>query len=901
MSNYIRLTFCLLILSKLSLCFAQGGQQKPAQTQTPASQASMQAALQVRTEQIRMAESLKGTPYYWFTKTYFFVTGDEIMRAQRGDFQNADIVMKEVISFHQLYATNLKNWVAGRKDQVDPHWREAFSQMDRAFNYGPARLLDPTEAFRGGAARAIIEGSRAHIQGDLPRAINAVFEEERRRNPNLRIEDLRADYDKMMSTFDKAYEFIKPELPPSERLKLSTAESVKLDKVALKLGMNFDMEKERAQVFGKVTQSVGKQSSVPTQSDTQYNPSSLTPKEREARKQTEKIIAAETLHPPGPGNNPPKPGGILLNKAAEFLGDLRDIMGAVFDARTQQVVLIGKRNLPLPSMDKDLFAVAMRAAYDGKPIAVSIDPTASPEVMKVRYFGQTENTRLGWVMFEADRILKNLTLGRDNVTGQPIRSSVYGYRNILDRESNEPGSSVGYALYRFWFKPKELELQKSADGRSMLFTKATMDCSWEQMQGVPAPGKAVQDFVEHLNRNYGDYSRDYGVLQELTQLAKVVGVAKWLRDQGLFIDLASLGIKERYTPDTTPAITAEITKKSVDGILVRWQQRSMTGGVDFTKPNSYVPDQDQRVAGLKLAVLKSRPADRQQASWDFEMNGERLTAVAIPASDRRFTRVIRYSSIKWVPSGPIITNYSINGIGPYPVITLLGQGFGVRSARSQVTLNSKPIGVLNWSGQKVVVKVPENSEGGRLTIVSGGQQSNALVLRSVPRPKPAMTTVRVVNEINAPLHLTVGTRRLVIRARGSEVIVIPAGRYDFTAVAGTARDSGSKEFESGETTWTFHGRVTPIAPVIQEPLITGPTAELTIDNQSNIAISVTIDGPRKKTVVTVQRGSKTITLPVGIYKISARGGNAVSPPETYTLEEGSNVTVTYKIIVRWVR
>jgi hypothetical protein len=119
----------------------------------------------------------------------------------------------------------------------------------------------------------------------------------------------------------------------------------------------------------------------------------------------------------------PNYGGISLSTTAELMTNIADISGAVFDQKTGQMILYGTKDLSLPQMHLDDLAVAIRSVYGlgGRPEqdpGISMDPDPHKKKkhpqMTVTYYGETKDTRFGQVMFEADRLLKNLMLGRNN-------------------------------------------------------------------------------------------------------------------------------------------------------------------------------------------------------------------------------------------------------------------------------------------------------------------------------------------------------------------------------------------------------------------------------------------------------------------------------------------------------
>ena len=748
-------------------------------------------------------------------------------------------------------------------------------------------------------------------------------------------------------------------------------------------------------------------------------------REETMRKIEESMIAKGSLKPKS-GNF--APGGILFDKEAEMLSDLSDVYGAFYDPQAGRIVFIGERILDAPQMDRNLLAAALRAVYSGAFPGVSIDPSSDPSVMKVRYEGQTENTRFGAIMFEADRILKALSRGEDNLTKETVISSVAGFKSIFDRQKSDLNRTVGSSLYRLWFKPDKLALKKTTDGRSVAFTESTMVCDWEKMQGVD-PGPTVQAFVNHLNNNLQQIADEQPIFQEMLFLEKVVGLALWMREQNLFLDPNLLGIEPFETPTTTPATNITSSVNVGDSI---WTLMS-TGGVDFSITNSYIPDTDKQAAQLKEAALRSRPR-LDMVNWDFELNGNYLTAVSLPITRKNFSSVIVKRIIRWKVTGPIITDFSANQASSGINISLFGQNFGVRRPASRVILDDRPIGVLSWGDQKVVAKIPENSDGGRLVIVAGGLKSNPLDLRVVSRP--AVATVRVVNEIEDRLYLKVadknlsvlpdesqiftlkpGTypfeasaggvsrtgiqefqagsqdwtfdreqlpkpvasisvvnetddilylriakKQLSIQAGSSDVVVLPPGKYYFTASVGGSRESGIKEWEAGEHTWTFSRPVTPMASIqvvnqtgamlyltvggkrlrvpdsesevlilpagrynftasaggtrdsgvkeweagnhtweftrTQLEEVPAATGELSVVNDSNVTLTVVASGTRTFRF-TVPPGERTFSLPAGSYSIRAHARGVASEGQQYFIEPGSRIVVSYRFTVRY--
>ncbi len=327
-------------------------------------------------------------------------------------------------------------------------------------------------------------------------------------------------------------------------------------------------------------------------------------------------------------------GGVSLDRAASVLGDLNDITGATFDPATGQVVLIGRKDTLLPPMDPDDLAVAIRAVYSGADPGVTmvpVDPTMRDITQRVEYFGRTQNTRFGLVMFEADRYLKSLAGGQDTLTLQPLSPNVPGFKSEIDLMLDLGVGKVPW--HRNWFVPGEVVLKRSADGQSMIFDRATIKLESRFIkfdadgnpQDVPGSSPVTDQFTRSVTHHYAELAAGKPELAELVRLAKIVGVVKWLHDTDIPVDLGWLSdyrIKQLETPLKTPGLVA--TKSAADG---SYRITSM-GGVGYDTPNTYDVDSDGRAAALGIAVLAARPAE-MPITWDFEQGGERLTAVAL--------------------------------------------------------------------------------------------------------------------------------------------------------------------------------------------------------------------------------------------------------------------------------
>ncbi len=361
----------------------------------------------------------------------------------------------------------------------------------------------------------------------------------------------------------------------------------------------------------------------------------------------------------------PNVGGVYLNKAAEIIGELSGIEGVTFDPVSSRLILIGDDNEQkfLPSIRIDDLAAAFRTVfgdYDHEP-GVTIDPNPQnpmADQMIVRFFGGMENTHFGHVLFEADRFMKSLSLGKDNISRQPVKANVKDYHNILQLAFSNLGGTYNKNLWsRFWLVPDKVIVQVSDDGKSITFPDTRIKINTETMRwrhGELVPAGGVKDekaeyFAAHFTRYYDEYANEFPIYQELKNLANLVGLAKWLKESGKNVDLTWLKKfdKPLKTPGKTPSLTVRDRQRSGRGI----RKVSIFGGVNLEVNNRYVKD-DGTLSGYAkkaLETIGSLPGAAGAAFLDD--NNRKKRVVALPTSQTRAggAKIIRGHELELIP------------------------------------------------------------------------------------------------------------------------------------------------------------------------------------------------------------------------------------------------------------
>ncbi len=370
--------------------------------------------------------------------------------------------------------------------------------------------------------------------------------------------------------------------------------------------------------------------------------------------------------PPGGGASPalaslapqslfqsPNVGGVYLDKAAEIIGDLTNIEGVTFDPVTSRIILIGKdaSTTTLPPLCIEDLAAAFRTVfgdYDTEP-GVTIDPNPkdprAPQMI-VRFFGGMENTRFGYILFEADRLMKALSLGEDNISHDKIAAHCEGYYNMLELGfSNLAGKYKKDLWSRFWLVPDQVHVQVSEDRKSISFPDTrirvkTETMKWEKGKLVSAGGEKdekAEYFAAHMSRYYDEYAKEFPVYQELKSLANIVGLVKWIKESDIPIDLEWLKMFNMpyETPSTTPSLTVSDERKWQEGSMIKGEIVSIFGGTDLKVENAYLKD-DGKTSSTGSTALKSVAGIPGAGSAKFtDENNEPKKAVALPSSQTR--------------------------------------------------------------------------------------------------------------------------------------------------------------------------------------------------------------------------------------------------------------------------
>ncbi len=321
--------------------------------------------------------------------------------------------------------------------------------------------------------------------------------------------------------------------------------------------------------------------------------------------------------------------------AVEFRNDLGMVTGAYLDRDSGRVILTGDGVNTELSPKESMIATAFQWVFPETPRMpyVSIDPTPEdPEgpFMLIDFDPVSRGTEFGWIMFEADRLMKCLALGSDNIFGLPETSSVPGYRNMFDwAESVKEDKEGGPAVWsRFWFHPLAGTVQWDDTAIKILDCRVGVKTEVMILQGgklISTEGTqdpAAKAFADHFTQNYRAFGEEFPVFLQLEQLSRLMLVSEWLREireDAQPISLAwvrSVGGPGFDMPVLTPSLRAARESTKTVGNVIETSRRELFGGVDLAvKASRATPDRNfsewrdgisQSVSGFKEGEVSVR-------------------------------------------------------------------------------------------------------------------------------------------------------------------------------------------------------------------------------------------------------------------------------------------------------
>jgi RHS repeat-associated protein len=373
-------------------------------------------------------------------------------------------------------------------------------------------------------------------------------------------------------------------------------------------------------------------------------------------------------------------GGVYLGGGGKSLEGVGLLDGITLDANNN-LVLLGKdgNDLKLPALRVDDVVTVFRSVYlHGEGPTVTIDPASkNPEesAMIIRHGKATEDTYAGWVLYEADRLMKGYTLGVDNKTGNDVVSNVPDYKSVLETiyfGSGDPEKIQKEGHWeRFWIVPAEARRFEGPRRELTLMDVPlkvkTQSMKWEKgslvddLKKESSPG--AKAFTAWFTRNYDSISGEQWltpppeagifnpvpVFSELRRIALITAIAEKLRDQGVPLPFWMRDYDVKLVPfeKTTPGLRVTRSNQKVNarifgGVELSPATQDVKTYTTTSNLKSLPPETKESVqksvklAGdleeaLRASSLPSRPLESRK----LEQAGGKAQAVSMPGAGTR--------------------------------------------------------------------------------------------------------------------------------------------------------------------------------------------------------------------------------------------------------------------------
>lgn len=354
-------------------------------------------------------------------------------------------------------------------------------------------------------------------------------------------------------------------------------------------------------------------------------------------------------------------GGIELAASGNFIGDLGAIEGVAYDPEKECIVLVGTKDLAVPSINTQDLAVAYLCVSGPIPQdpQFSLDP-ADPrnpegEWLKAVYIPENivAGTAFGKAMFEADWLLKQYSFGVSiDPDGklQQRECSVSGFKSTADlslEEEAEEYESERWA--RFWIVSDSMELRESDN--AIYFDVAKMRVKARKQVPDPSSPTGLRDvdteddpvatkFANLFTELYDEIARESPEFERIRELAKAVALAKWLKTKGVPLDLDWMVEQVNSRIETVGRITAlsvewerQQQKPYSDGELIGIQtlihQLRLFGGIDLSVRPKWGSDDGKAHTLEEKVTFGLRQADGKPL-FAVERDAKELQARVLP-------------------------------------------------------------------------------------------------------------------------------------------------------------------------------------------------------------------------------------------------------------------------------
>ena len=278
---------------------------------------------------------------------------------------------------------------------------------------------------------------------------------------------------------------------------------------------------------------------------------------------------------------------------------------------------------------------------------------------------QAKDTMLGWVMYEADRVMKNLAIGECTYHDEngPIayynsynNSLPNGFKSLLQMFGAQ--NALTENATRFWFTPNEMTLQRYIDPdtgeASIIFSEASVLLQTESMMTSGTSDPVSQKFADFFNAHFDEFADIefpvsdptdptgesviyVKIFSLLRDAMKSVSIARFFHDNDIPLDTWWIN---SYTPQSAHTPATINTMANSDGTF------NIYGGVNINAANTYMPSVVAK--SIIEQVLTSRPNQQEDIgsqTWAITSTDlGNLTSISLNLSARQQSSNIVFST-----------------------------------------------------------------------------------------------------------------------------------------------------------------------------------------------------------------------------------------------------------------
>lgn len=217
------------------------------------------------------------------------------------------------------------------------------------------------------------------------------------------------------------------------------------------------------------------------------------------------------------------------------------------------------------------FAVVYRSMfhYGYNAPYISLDRHEDNRYAKVNFGGFLEDTGVGSVVLEADKLFKTMSTGLDPNTRAFIKGKIVkeipSFLTEDERSMNEGNKEKGHMQIRYWFYPDHIRC--ATDGHLGVVERFQLFADAERTDTKVALGRAQRDTIDHLNQNFAVYAKALPTYRELNTVGRMMAIVTWLQQNSSRnqIDLDAL-LSVELSPFKTPRRTKKLIAVTAEAI-----------------------------------------------------------------------------------------------------------------------------------------------------------------------------------------------------------------------------------------------------------------------------------------------------------------------------------------------